>query len=420
MKQSMFLSPGSERTMGLIRCCLDELQSLEGEKLGDAEEALAAMTLPGDGEEVRRLRKELLHAVTERKGDPRLGTIDPEELRIALFASVWSAGQPTGMVGDDLFSGDREGISRSIGRQFDIDAARVPEALFADTPAEQRVSVPQVDNGDLAERALREVNLERLKQALRRAVRLTLELPSRAEPGASYVTLLWGAKRLGLMYEVSEGIRSVTLDVFGPYGLFSRTTMYGNRLFDFSRVALGQGGREWSMRVELLTSVGVRTTALGTLRLDASMRSCFVDDRAPAKLPMRSGDEEAFRNYFSRAAGGWKLDYEGAILVAGDRKHRVIMVPDFVARRENPPAEAFIEIVGFWKRDYLERKMAKAGLFRDRRLMLIVNSKLAVSREDIEHLERTGVRVFFYAGRQALKNTALAVAEELSNEQRSA
>jgi predicted nuclease of restriction endonuclease-like RecB superfamily len=89
------------------------------------------------------------------------------------------------------------------------------------------------------------------------------------------------------------------------------------------------------------------------------------------------------------------------------------MVPDFVARSSHSATEVLIEIVGFWKREYLEKKMEKIRLLGSRRLVLIVNSNLSVSREELLVLGDDRVRVFFYSNRTELKRVAETVAEEL-------
>jgi len=408
-----FLDPGSDAEVRRLSAMLRDLRPLEGERVSDAEEAVASMASRDEGEEVRRMRRELLRVVAGREASPLLAHIDAEDLRVALFSSVWERGQPTGMVGDDLFSGDPQSLFASIANRFAIDAANVAEALFADTPGERLLVLPKGESPVVAQSAARAINLERLRQRLRRAVRLVLEIPAATDGDVSYVPLLWGAKRLGLMYDAEVLRSSVFLDVAGPYALFGKTTMYGNRLFEFAMLALRHAGRAWKLTCELLLKEGAGQSTMTTLRLDASMRTLFDGGDSGESHPVRSGDEEAFQKYFARIQTPWRLAYEGALILLDGHGRRVPMIPDFVARSADSPDEVFVEIVGFWRRDYLARKIDKVARFGDRRLLLIVNSKLALAREAIRSLETDRVKVFFYDGREELKLAAEAVAKEL-------
>jgi predicted nuclease of restriction endonuclease-like RecB superfamily len=131
----------------------------------------------------------------------------------------------------------------------------------------------------------------------------------------------------------------------------------------------------------------------------------------PADL--RSGDEEAFQKSFIKNAPHWNLVYEGALVVLEEAGRKRLMVPDFVARSPRSSTEVLIEIVGFWRKDYLERKIGKVRLIMNRRLALIVNSTLSVSREELTAPNAEGVRILFYANRDELKQAAKTLAEEL-------
>lgn len=411
-----FMDEASEVLLRKVATMIEQLRPLEGERVTDVVESLADLVATDASEADRRLRTELVRTVAMGQAPPLLERVDPEELRLALFRKAWEMGQATGIAGDGLFAVSRESILAAIAPEHGLTLDEVPEAMFADTPGERRIAFPVVGEEELARTAIRMVNLERLRQDLRRAVRVLLRIPGRSRGGVSYVSLLWGLKRLGLMYELAGSGDAILMDISGPYALFGRTTMYGNRLFDAVYLVLERGGSDWTMQVDLLVRDRAGRERVDALRLDASVRSRFVGGGAESGPTERSGDEEAFRKYFGKCATGWTLEHEGALIPLVSAGRTGVMVPDFVLRSPDASREVLVEIVGFWRPEYLRKKIEKVRQIGREELVLIVNSKLSVSREDFGEGEAGNVRVYFYSGREELKRVARSVAALLSGE----
>ena len=413
INRKSFLNPRDTPIVEKIAGFIDELRPFEGERVADVDEAVADMLVRDVSEDDRRLRTELVWTVASTRPAELPSTLDPEDIRLSLFTEAWEKGLKAGVAEGDLFSVDCGMIFNSVAARFGISASQVSQAMFADTPGERQLVFPAGERNEVAREAIIRLNLERLRRGLRRAVRVDLEIPSRSQAGTSYVNLLWGAKRLGLMYDVSEVESSVILNVSGPYALFGRTTMYGNRLFEFVYIVLENAGNKWRLKVDLIAGEGDKSQTLRNLWLDASLRHHFIHERHQTSYSMRSGDEEAFQKYFEKLSSPWRLYYEGALVPLGEPGRRTLMVPDFVARCPFSPAEVFVEIVGFWKREYLERKMEKVRLLGKRHMVLIVNAKLCVAREELLMPGTDLIHVFFYSGREELKRVAERVVVEL-------
>jgi predicted nuclease of restriction endonuclease-like RecB superfamily len=170
--------------------------------------------------------------------------------------------------------------------------------------------------------------------------------------------------------------------------------------------------------VDILRESADRSAQLSTLPLRASMRRYFAaQTEEPAVAATRSGDEEAFRKYFEKLATAWSLAYEGALVPLDDPStgaHR-FMVPDFVARHNASDKEVLIELVGYWRPEYLQRKLSKVMNLRGRTIILLVNRKLLLGREETATLEEAGVRVLHYSGREELKEAARVIAAMLED-----
>ena len=413
MNRRSFLNPHDNTLVEKIGRFIDELRPLDGERAADEGEVLARILARDKNESDRRLRLEILRTVGGRQPPPLPEGIDPEDLRQAVFRAAWETG--AGIDEGNLFSADRNATIAAVAAKFGIDQDEVLPAMFSDTPAERRLVLPAPGEEGVARNAIRTINFDRLRRALRQGLRVTLRLPARTKGDASYVDLLWGLKRLGLMFEATEAGGSIVLDISGPYALFGKTTMYGNRLYDFCCLVLECAGKDWSLRIDLLANERGKKTRVANFWLDSSLSTHFIDDTLQPRRTMRSGDEEAFLKYFRKLTTQWTLDYEGAFVLLGEPGRQVVMVPDFVARGPQSRMEVFIEIVGFWRPEYLEKKIEKVSLLGDRRLILIINSKLSLSRVDVLVPGTDRVRVLFYKGREELKHVAEQVIEELAH-----
>jgi hypothetical protein len=88
------------------------------------------------------------------------------------------------------------------------------------------------------------------------------------------------------------------------------------------------------------------------------------------KKEFDSGVEETFARRFRNLVDGWEIVREPEPLLAG----RGIMIPDFAFVRKN--IRVLIEIVGFWTKEYLEKKMRKLSLLNEP-MVILVNKELA-------------------------------------------
>ena len=67
-----------------------------------------------------------------------------------------------------------------------------------------------------------------------------------------------------------------------------------------------------------------------------------------------SNIEEKFASRFEQSANGWKLVREPDPLIVSNGK---ALIPDFMFEKHG--RKIYLEIVGFWTKEYLERKIQK-------------------------------------------------------------
>jgi len=286
--------------------------------------------------------------------------LKPAEVRRELFTAA--AGRPE----------QRAAVVAEVARHLGASTGDVLGSLFADLPGERRLLEPERPVAP-TELALR-VNLANVQGLIYRAteVRLALEGNARrviqhARTRGLICTVAHRHDRAGTASAVSEPLTVVRLS--GPFSLFRRTLLYGRALAGL----VPQLG--WCRRYRL-RAFCVLQQGEGTLELRTG------DPLLPAPEPPRfdSRLEERFAREFERAAPDWELLREPEPFEAGG----ALVYPDFLlVNRHDPARRWYLEIVGFWTRDYLVKKLERYRAARLRNLLLAIDSERGCSEEEL-------------------------------------
>lgn len=307
-----------------LRSLIDEYRRFEGRTFRDLSRRLAEPLSP-DGPRRRKARASAVldRLCRERSRPP----VKARAIREALFAAA--ASRP---------GAARQLVTRDVARALGIDASELERSLFADISSERLVGRP-ARALDPAQLAL-ETNTALAKGVISRAVEVSVELAGNAGP------VIRLAHLKGLICQVERaGSRQLDalVTISGPLALFRKTTVYGRAL------AALLPGLAWCDRFRL-----VARCRLDDRVIPVEIRS--GDPLAPANEPRRleSELEERFLRDFARLAPDWKVLREPEPLdtPAG------LIVFDFALEHRRDGRRFILEIVGFWTRDYLERKLA--------------------------------------------------------------
>ena len=221
--------------------------------------------------------------------------------------------------------------------------------------------------------------------------------------------------------------RSLVVTLYGPQELSSAPTQYGERLARLCRALLGYRRAEWrgghaalaggalrgSARVylhgrplvfvlddllpRLLHSPAEPATAVdGALSASEGVPSpesdgALYDSALEAQLYTEFADLEAIGE-----THGWHLEHEPMPLLAED----VILIPDFALSRGD--RRVFLELAGYWRPGYRERKVRKLAALRGR--VDFILAAPAAAREEFAALG-AGIELLWYddhVGVQAL------------------
>lgn len=203
--------------------------------------------------------------------------------------------------------------------------------------------------------------------------------------GLNWKHVLRSVKRLGLMYHLQQQQQKnqILCSLEGPLSLFKLTDRYGTSLAKllpsiiFSSDMKEEGGSssgsgEWNLDAWI-----VRKTMDGRKMYEFKISKneipelltdpyfyfppsiSTVGKGAARSLPypynyFDSAVEEKFANRFEQAETGWKLIREPDPLVLSNGR---AFIPDFLF--EKYEKKVYLEIVGFWTKDYLEKKLQK-------------------------------------------------------------
>jgi hypothetical protein len=277
--------------------------------------------------------------------------LPPRELRRAVFDEMAAQG------------GARFEVLARVGQRLGLAPAVLGAGLFADLPGERIVVSPQVVPSPRD--AIQRINLALAQAMLFRATSVRV----RAEGGVRPLVRL--AKLRGLICEVSTppGQIAPRLEVSGPYALFRRTLLYGRALAAIIPPLVASG------RFSLQATCVVRGQALDFALATGDPVG------APEQGPhFDSQLEERFVRDFRKAAPDWDVIREPEPVRAGAG----LIFPDFLLRHRGDPTRRFlVEIVGFWTREYLEKKLAALRKTSVENLIICVDAERGCSEGDL-------------------------------------
>ena len=250
-------------------------------------------------------------------------------------------------------------------------------ALYADLEARQ----PMVEHKGLeADALLHRYNLALAQAALYRAVAMDVEL--RAPDPNRLRYLFQTLKFHRLMHSVHRHGDAYRLRIDGPASLFKMSRKYGLKMATFLPALLL--AKDWSMTAKVDWEGDGKL-----LDFELSPEQGLVSHYR-ARGQWVAEEERWFEERFAQLDSGWELERRGSVLELRDGE---VLVPDYVLTSPDGE-EVFVEIVGFWRFDYLERRIAMLDEV-DEPLVLVVGERMKTDRKK---LAEAPPQVFFFKG----------------------
>ncbi|HVX03001.1 MAG TPA: DUF790 family protein [Nitrososphaera sp.] len=302
--------------------------------------------------------------------------VDPVIIRKALF-------EESSRRGFALTDLERKEIIDLVAARLHLSADAIAETMWSDR--DDNLVLEKFDAID-ASSLVGWYNLALVQTLLFNCTKLEFSVSG----GLNWKRVLRKVKRLGLMYylqqESKDNKKKIVCSIEGPLSLFRLTDRYGTALAKLlpSIVILSRGS-EWHVNAWIMrrTMEGRRT--LYEFRLsDFEAPSLLLTDPfyyyhdnnnnnnneasggerqqqqqqqsySPAPDYFDSAVEVKFARRFEAAAvAGWKLVREPDPLIVSDGR---AFIPDFMFEKYG--RRVYLEIVGFWTPEYLERKLKK-------------------------------------------------------------
>lgn len=293
--------------------------------------------------------------------------VDPVQLRRRVFESSAAVHPVARREGDLLHTVTRASVLQQIATEFSITPEEVEQALYADLKREQKLlSFDEIDPTALLHR----YNVALAQAVLYRATSLQIEInekdPQRVRQLFRFVKFF----RL-LCHAEPTPSGGYVLKLDGPTSLFQQSTKYGLQLAEFLPALLLCEG--WSLSAEILWG-DERKRVLWKLDAGSGLRSHYQDKGVYVT------DEEAhFVKRFTALSKSWVLEKRPEIL---ELDGRGVLVPDFVAVHPDG-REVLLEIVGFWRKAYLEARIELLEKHAPPNLILLVSERLRASEDKL-------------------------------------
>jgi predicted nuclease of restriction endonuclease-like RecB superfamily len=274
-----------------------------------------------------------------------------------------------------------ETLSHELERE--VSPEQIRAWLYADLPEQQ---VLTSFDEPTPEALLQRYNLSQAQGVLYRASHVVITA-HRNDPG-EYKLLFRYVKLFGLMaYIEGDADHGFTLTIDGPTSLFTPSTRYGLALAKMLPALLHV--TRWSLTATLVPRQ-LRRDCVGAgpkgpspytpqearFSLDAG---CGLVSHYPPGKPHDSILEQAFAERWAHTRTAWQLEREVDLIPLPGS----VMVPDF--RLVHPDGRSFLlEIVGYWRPEYLRKKFAQVRRAGRQDLILAISERL--------NLERAGVK----------------------------
>jgi uncharacterized protein len=298
--------------------------------------------------------------------------VDPATLRQRVFAcSAPSVPSPQSSTATLTEMADT--LSRELER--DIGPEQVRAWLYADLREEQVLTSFEEPT---PEALLQRYNLAQAQGVLYRASQVVITA-HRNDPG-EYKLLFRYLKLFGLMtYIEGDADHGFTLTIDGPSSLFTPSTRYGLALAKLLPALLHV--TRWSLVATLVPRrLTPYTPQVARFSLDTG---CGLVSHYPAGKLHDSILEQAFAERWAHTSTAWRLEREVDLIPLPGS----VMVPDFRLVHADGRS-CLLEIVGYWRPEYLRKKFAQVRRAGRQDLILAVSERLnlegaGVKREDI-------------------------------------
>ena len=360
--------PLDERHRAIAHNLIHVFQDHQAKSQGDLNRQLQEM----EGEETDyRFKRGLAHLLKSDNFSTFdiVSPLEPQELRKRVFALATKSA-PLPQHAQTTITQLASALSDELEKE--VIPQQIQEGLYADL-AENRIlvefSAPSVDA------LLHRYNLSQVQGIFYKASHITINA-HRNDPG-EYKLLFRYLKLFGLMaYIEGDADHGFTITIDGPTSLFKPSTRYGLDIAKLIPALLHV--TKWTLKAEL----HIRDPYSDTVktRYFTLASDCDLVTHYPPGKTYDSMLEASFVDRWRSHKTEWRLEREVDLIpIPGS-----VMIPDF--RVIHPDGRTYLlEIVGYWRPEYLRKKFSQVRQSGRDDLILAVSERL--------NLEKAGVNI---------------------------
>jgi uncharacterized protein len=366
-------------------------QQAKGQKKGELNRQLQEM----EGEDTDyRMRRGLAHLLTSAFSEfETVSPLDPPMLRDRVFA-LSAESIPSPSQAQTVIQQVADILTQELSHE--VLPEQISQGLYADLPDNQILTQFETP---MAEALLHRYNLSQVQGVFYRASHVRLDA-HRNDPG-EYKLLFRYLKLFQLMtYIEGDADTGFTLTIDGPTSLFQASTRYGLAMAKLLPALLHV--TKWSLTSDLQIKDNFNgTTRKGRFTLDAD---CGLVSHYPPGKTYDSMLEQGFVERWEKTKTDWKLEREvDLVAIPGS-----VMIPDF--RLVHPDGRTYLlEIVGYWRTEYLQKKFAQVRKADRSDLILAISERLNLEKAGVK-FEDTPAKIIWFKD-QLLPKAVLGVLE---------
>ncbi len=362
--------------LAIATTLIDLFQAHQGRTQGDLNEQL--QSLEGDDTDYR-VKRGLAHILRSSFSTfEAVSPLEPAMLRERVFA-IASQTIPS----PEATQRHLAHLALHLGQELEqeITAEQVRQGLYADL--KENHILPAFE-APTPEALLHRYNLSQVQGIFYKASQVVLNV-HRNDPG-EYKLMFRYLKLFRLMaYIEGDADHGFTVTIDGPTSLFKASTRYGLDMAKLIPAILHV--TRWSLTATLQT----RDSYSGQIRdrRFTLAADCGLVSHYPPGKPYDSMVEESFANRWPHSTP-WQLEREVDLIpIPGS-----VMIPDF--RLVHPDGRTFLlEIVGYWRPEYLRKKFAQVRLAARNDLILAISERLSLDKAGV-NLSQVSARVVWF------------------------
>ncbi len=276
-----------------------------------------------------------------------------------------------------------------------VEPVHIKQGLYADLQ-ENRI-LTTLDAPDPAA-LIHRYNLSQVQGIFYKASHMVINL-HRNDPG-EYKLMFKYLKLFRLMtYIEGEADQGFTITIDGPASLFKPSTRYGVDIAKLIPALLHV--TRWQLTATLQWKNPY--TKVSQEKSFSLSDSCDLVSHYPPGKPFDSMLEQAFAEKWAKTKTDWKLEREVDLIpIPGS-----VMIPDF--RLVHPDGRVYLlEIVGYWRPEYLRKKFYQARQADCKTLILAVSERLNLEKAGVD-IANTPAKVVWFKDKLQPKSVLQAI-----------